>query len=216
VAALTLLLSGEITARKGIVTVLVFIWGIRLATHVFLRNKGKPEDYRYANWRNQWGKWFVWRSYFQIFILQGILLLIVASPIVLVNRSLKTGLSLLDIFGVLIWCVGFSFESVSDYQLARFKQDPSHKGRIMTSGLWRYSRHPNYFGEVLLWWGIFIIALSVEYGWAALASPLLVTFLLLKVSGVAMLEKKYTGHAEFEAYAKKTSAFIPWFPKSKE
>jgi len=214
VAFVTLCLNGRMTPRKGLVTALVLIWGIRLAIHVALRNGGKPEDFRYAKWRKQWGKWFVPRSYLQIYLLQGILLLIISSPLILVNRSQSTGMTLLDIIGVFIWCLGFFFESVSDYQLVRFKGNPAHKGLIMTRGLWKFSRHPNYFGEALLWWGVFIIALSVEYGWIAIVSPLLITFLLLRVSGVTMLEKKYAGNKEYAAYAQKTSAFVPWIPKS--
>lgn len=214
VAFVTLFLNEGIAARKGLVTALVFLWGIRLSAHVALRNKGKPEDFRYAKWRKQWGKWFIPRSYFQIFLLQGVLLLIISFPVILVNRSQTAGLTLLDIIGVLIWCVGFFFESLSDHQLMRFKRNPAHKGLIMTRGLWRFSRHPNYFGEALIWWGIFAVVLSVEYGWTAIVSPLLITFLLLRVSGVTMLEKRYADNAQYAAYARKTNAFIPWIPKS--
>jgi steroid 5-alpha reductase family enzyme len=214
VAVVTYFLHEDMTIRSLLMTVLVSVWGIRLAVHVGLRNKGKPEDFRYAKWRKQWGKWFVPRSYLQIFLLQGILLLIISYPVQLVNRSETTGLTVLDLMGVLIWCVGFYFESVSDYQLVRFKRNPENKGKIMTIGLWKYSRHPNYFGEVLLWWGIFVIALSVEFGWTAIVSPLLITFLLLRVSGVTMLEKKYVGNEAYAAYAKKTSVFIPLPPKA--
>jgi steroid 5-alpha reductase family enzyme len=213
VALVTFFFDEGMTNRSILLTALVSVWGIRLAIHVGLRNRGKPEDFRYAQWRKKWGKWFVPRSYLQIFLLQGILLLIISYPVVLVNRSQGPGLTLVDLIGVLIWCAGFVFESVGDYQLVRFKRNPENKGKIMTIGLWKYSRHPNYFGEALLWWGIFIIALSVENGWTAIISPLLITFLLLRVSGVTMLEKKYIGNDAYAAYAKKTSAFIPRPPK---
>jgi len=149
-------------------------------------------------------------------MLQGFLLLVISYSIILVNYSMETGIKALDIIGLVLWLVGFFFEAVGDYQLIRFKRDEKNKGKIMTQGLWKYTRHPNYFGECVMWWGIFLIALSVKYGWTAIISPLLITLLLLRVSGVVMLEKKYIGNKEFEDYAKKTSAFFPWFPKKIE
>jgi steroid 5-alpha reductase family enzyme len=121
----------------------------------------------------------------------------------------------LDIIGLIIWLLGFVFESVGDHQLSKFKRKEENKGKIMTQGLWKYTRHPNYFGEVVMWWGIFLMALSVKNGWTAVVSPLLITFLLLKVSGITMLERKYAGNEEFQEYAKRTNAFFPWFPKKR-
>ncbi|MGB6867261.1 MAG: DUF1295 domain-containing protein, partial [Candidatus Aminicenantaceae bacterium] len=176
-------------------------------------NRGKGEDFRYAKWRHDWGRWFMLRSYFQIFMLQGAFLFIIALPIMLVNFSGREDLTAIDFLGIGVWCIGFFFEAVSDYQLRQFKKRPENKGKIITTGLWKYTRHPNYFGEVVLWWGIFLLALSVKNGWIVILSPLLLSFLILRVSGVTMLEKKYAGNAEFEAYAKRTNAFFPWFPK---
>lgn len=215
VALLTFFLDRGFTFRHILVTVLVVIWGTRLAVHIFIRNKGKGEDFRYAQWRREWGKWFLLRSFFQIFMLQGLLLLVIVYPVMLINSSLETGISFPDAFGLALWLIGFFFEAVGDFQLAAFKRNPQNKGKIMKSGLWRYTRHPNYFGETAIWWGVFLIALSVKAGWTAVISPLLITFLLLRVSGVTMLEKKYEGNKEFEEYAKKTNAFFPWFPKKK-
>jgi steroid 5-alpha reductase family enzyme len=213
VALLSLFRGEEFGGRRLLITGVVIIWAARLAIHIYLRNRGRGEDYRYAQWRKSWGEWFVLRSFFQIFILQGIFLLFVSYPIVLVNVSPKKGLSVLDLAGTLVWLVGFFFEAVGDYQLRKFKKDAKNKGMIITTGLWRYTRHPNYFGEATLWWGIFLIALSVPSGWTAVISPLTITFLLVKVSGVAMLEKKYAGNKEFAAYASRTNAFFPWSPK---
>jgi steroid 5-alpha reductase family enzyme len=213
VALFAFFLEREFFARHILVTVLVMIWGFRLALHIFLRNKGRGEDFRYAQWRREWGRLFLLRSFFQIFMLQGLLLLVIAYPITLTNHSRETGLSYLDLAGVVLWITGFFFEAVGDFQLSRFKRDPGNKGKIMSSGLWKYTRHPNYFGETVMWWGIFLISLSVELGWTAIISPLLITFLLLRVSGVTMLEKKYVGNRDFEEYEQKTNAFIPWFPK---
>jgi steroid 5-alpha reductase family enzyme len=209
----TLFMRPGFEARHVVVSALVVVWGLRLATYVFLRKRGRGEDFRYAKWRRDWGRWIVPRSFFQIFMLQGVFMLVIASPVVLVNHSGRKGLTALDGLGAFLWLIGFLFESVGDYQLKRFKQNPESRGRIMTSGLWKYTRHPNYFGEAALWWGVFLIALSVRGGWVAIISPLTITFLLLKVSGVTMLEKKYAGNEEFAAYARRTSAFFPWFPK---
>jgi steroid 5-alpha reductase family enzyme len=213
VALLTLFLRQDFTARQLIISVLVFIWGVRLASHIALRKSGKGEDFRYAKWRRDWGQWFVLRSYFQIFMLQGVFLFIIALSIMLVNFSPREDLTGVDFIGIAVWSIGFFFEAVGDYQLKQFKKNPDIKGKIITTGLWKYTRHPNYFGEVVLWWGIFLIALSVERGWMAILSPLTISFLLLRVSGVTMLEKKYQGNPEFEAYAQRTNAFFPWFPK---
>lgn len=213
IALLTFFLDKGFEARDILVTVLVIIWGLRLATHIFVRNKGRGEDFRYAQWRKEWGKWFYLRSFFQIFMLQGFLMLIIAYPLMLVNYSQETSISFLDGVGFALWILGFFFEAGGDYQLTRFKKIPGNKGKIMKYGLWKYTRHPNYFGETTMWWGIFLIAVSVKDGWTAVISPLLITFLLLRVSGVTMLEKKYVGNKEFEEYARRTSSFFPWFPK---
>ncbi len=215
VSILTFLMSQKFMFRQILVLALVVVWGTRLALHITVRKRGRGEDFRYAQWRRDWGKWFLLRSLFQIFILQGILLLIIAYPIILINLSPIRGITILDIIGVMVWLTGFSLEAIGDYQLFKFKRHPENKGKIITQGLWKYTRHPNYFGEALSWWGIFLIALSVRNGWTTVISPLLITFLLLRVSGITMLEKKYAGNKDFEDYAKRTSPFIPWFPKKK-
>jgi len=217
VAAVTFLRRGSLFLPV-LVTALVVIWGLRLAGHIFVRNRKRGEDPRYAEWRRKWGRSFVWRSYLQVFLLQGLFLLVISSPVVLVNThrwesppgSAAYGFWLA---GFLVWCVGFFFEAVGDSQLARFKRDPANRGKIMDRGLWRYTRHPNYFGEALMWWGIFVIALEVPTGWMTVLSPGLITFLLVRVSGVPLLERRYAGNAEFQAYARRTSAFVPWLPK---
>lgn len=122
-------------------------------------------------------------------------------------------LGIVDVLGLLMWGVGFFFEAVGDYQLRVFKNDPKNKGKIMTTGLWQYTRHPNYFGEVTMWWGIFLIATHVPFAWVSLVSPVVITILILGVSGIPMLEKKYEGNAQFEAYKRRTSAFFPLPPR---
>jgi steroid 5-alpha reductase family enzyme len=213
-AGLTFIRGPEPAApRRVLVTSLVLAWGLRLAAHVFTRNRKKGEDFRYAAWRARWGRCFVLRSYLQIFLLQGLLLLVIAWPVVLVNSTPQTGLGWRDLAGAAVWLLGFVFEAAADAQLARFKREARNQGRIMAGGLWRYSRHPNYFGEALMWWGLFILALGSEGGRPALASPLLITVLLRFVSGVPMLERKYLKNAEFQAYARRTNAFFPWPPR---
>ena len=207
-------LSDDSGIRGLLVGALVSVWGLRLAWHIHMRNKGKAEDYRYLAWRKEWGKWFYPRSYVQVYLLQGMFLFLIVMPVLLINKSAGISLGLLDVAGVGVWILGFYFEAVGDAQLARFIKDPSNKGKLMQSGLWAYTRHPNYFGEVMQWWGIWLIALSVPNGVFAIIGPITITFLILKVSGIPMLEKKMTEHPDFAEYKRKTSVFIPILPKS--
>lgn len=209
----SLYLSGGSELRQLLVVALVSVWGIRLAWHIHARNKGKAEDYRYAQWRKDWGKWFYLRSYAQVYLLQGVLLFLVATPVLAINARAGATLGLLDLVGLLVWLVGFYFESVGDAQLAKFINNPENKGKLMQRGLWAYTRHPNYFGEVTQWWGIWLIALSVSGGAYAIIGPLAITFLILKVSGIPLLEKKMAEHPDFPEYKKRTSVFIP-LPRS--
>ena len=202
-------LSGDSGIRGMLVGVLVSIWGLRLAWHIHRRNKGKAEDYRYLAWRKEWGKWFYIRSYFQVYLLQGLFLFLIVSPVLLINKNAGPSLVLLDFLGVAVWLVGFYFEALGDAQLARFIKNPENKGKLMQSGLWAYTRHPNYFGEVVQWWGLWLIALSVPGAWLGVVGPITITFLILKVSGVPMLEKKMEGNPDFAEYKRKTSIFIP-------
>jgi steroid 5-alpha reductase family enzyme len=195
-----------------ICNVLVSIWALRLTLHIYLRNKGKPEDFRYANWRKQW-KHFYTRSFHQVFLLQGFFLFLIAIPIIEINNKSPKEYNDVYIIGVVIWLIGFLIEAIADKQLKDFKQDKNNKGKIITTGLWKYSRHPNYFGEVVLWWGIFIMSASFGNGYFTVISPLLITYLICFVSGIPMLEEKYKGNLEFEEYKKRTSAFFPLPPK---
>lgn len=214
VAWLTLFLSGQHALYRPIlVTTLVTIWGIRLAIHIYRRNRGRGEDPRYAKWRAEWGKNFFMRSYLQVFMLQGFLLLLIAMPIIIANTTGGPRLGGLDAIGLALWLLGAIFEVGGDAQLKRFLANPANKGKLMTSGLWAYTRHPNYFGEVTQWWGIWIISLSAPLGMFAVIGPLTISFLILAVSGIPMTEARYAGNAEFEAYKKRTSAFLPWFPR---
>ncbi len=219
VATIVLLINfGGGLFREVLIASMIFIWGIRLATYLFVRNWYKAEDWRYANWRKDWKARgiFLPRSFFQIFMLQGTIMFALLLPIISViafENEYSNRLLVSDYLGIAFFTIGFLFEAIGDQQLYRFKSDPSNKGKILKSGLWKYTRHPNYFGEMMLWWGIFIISIpSGNIGFSIL-SPLLISFLLLKVSGVVLLEKKLNQRPEFVEYARKTSAFVPWFPK---
>ena len=215
VAALAALVSwGAATDRAVLVVALVIIWGARLALHIGLRNRGKGEDARYRKWREEWGRHATLRSFFQIYMLQGVLLLVISLPVVRVITAPESPVAFLDLLGAAVWVIGFLFEAISDWQLLQFKKEPANKGKVITTGLWRYSRHPNYFGEVTLWWGVFLLALAAPGGWMTVIGPITITGLILGVSGIPMLEKKYEGNAAFDEYKRRTSAFFPLPPKT--
>lgn len=201
--------------RKLLICLLVTIWGFRLSIHILLRNWGKPEDFRYQRWRNESGESWWWRSWIRVFLLQGVLLWIISAPLLVAQRSaLPDRLIFLDYLGAVIWLVGFFFETMGDLQLANFKSDPKNKGQVMKSGVWKYSRHPNYFGNSTQWWGYYLIAAAAG-GWWTIFSPILMTFFLVRVSGVALLEKTMKSRPMYNEYIQRTSAFIPWFPRKK-
>lgn len=201
-------------SRELLLSALVLVWGTRLAWHIYRRNRGKTEDFRYAQWRTDWGKWFYLRSYAQVYLLQGFLLLLVIAPITVVaSRAGQPALGWLDAVGLLVWLLGFYFEARGDKELKDFLASPNNKGKVMDQGLWAYTRHPNYFGEVTMWWGIWVISLGGPGGWYGIVGPLTITSLILFVSGVPMLEKKYAADPAYQAYARKTSKFVPWWPK---
>jgi len=200
--------------RQWLVITLVIIWGLRLSLHILRRNWGHGEDYRYRVWREQAGKAFWWKSYFKVFLLQGIVLWIVSWPLPAAQQSTKPLWTIFDVSGIILWSSGFFFETVGDFQLTRFKRNPANKGKVMRAGLWAYTRHPNYFGEALIWWGFYMFALTASSSWWTIISPLLMTFLLMRVSGVAMLEKSLVvTKPEYKNYIESTNAFFPWFPR---
>jgi steroid 5-alpha reductase family enzyme len=201
--------------RKLLLCTLVTIWGVRLALHLGIRNIGKPEDFRYAQWRAENGERWWWVSFFQVFLLQGFLIWVISAPIIATQTSgFPAILTPLDWLGTWVWIVGFVFEAIGDLHLMIFKGDPVNRGKLLTSGLWKFTRHPNYFGETVLWWGFYIIALTAGRGWT-IFSPILMTFLLIRISGVAMLERTMKQKPGYEEYMQRTSPFIPWFPNKK-
>jgi steroid 5-alpha reductase family enzyme len=207
------LAAASISIRGLLVLSLVTLWGMRLSLHIGLRNRGKSEDPRYRKWREEWGPHATTRAFFQVFLLQGFLAVVILLPVTCILAHQDSDLGWLDALGVALWITGFGFEAIGDLQLARFKNDPGRRGRFITSGLWKYSRHPNYFGEVTLWWGVWLIACSVPGGWRTVLGPATITALILFVSGIPLLEKKYEGDTEFKEYQRRTSAFFPLPPK---
>ncbi|MEI7981753.1 MAG: DUF1295 domain-containing protein [Bacteroidota bacterium] len=209
VAFYSIVQSGEVDLRKMIVCVLVLLWGMRLSHFIMMRNMGKGEDFRYKAWRDTW-KFFTVRSFLQIFMLQGLFILIISTPVWFINFSAGGPIGFWDLLGLLIFGVGFFTEVMADYQMTEFKKDPVNQGRIITTGLWSLSRHPNYFGESLVWLGISMYAMSLPHGWYTLISPVVITLLLRFVSGVPLLEKKFQGRQGWTEYKAKTATFIPF------
>ena len=202
--------------RTWLIGILVTIWGLRLSLYILWRNWGKPEDFRYQVWREEAGRSWWWHSFFRVFVLQGLLMWIISTPLLAAQRGAAPGhLTLLDLLGVVVWGIGFFFESVGDLQLARFKADPANRGKVMDRGVWRLTRHPNYFGDSAQWWGYYLISASAG-GWWTIFSPVLMTLFLLRVSGVTLLEKTLEKRPGYAAYIEQTSAFIPWFPRKRQ
>lgn len=204
----------ENSLRKNIVLVLVALWGLRLFGYLLWRSFGQPEDYRYAKFRKDYGpQRYWWVSFFQVFMLQGVLLWMISAPLLSTQYYIGQQLGLLDGLAMVFFLVGFIFEVGGDYQLVKFKSNPANKGKVLNTGFWHYTRHPNYFGDACVWWGFALFSLAAGNYWPVLSS-LLMTLLLVKVSGVAMLEKTLTttkpGYSE---YIRRTNAFLPWIPR---
>jgi steroid 5-alpha reductase family enzyme len=208
-----LLINGSYGASQLLVAALVTVWGLRLGIRIFRRNRGRGEDPRYEKWRKDWGKHFVLRSYLQVFLLQGFLLLLNVTPVMILMSAAKQSLVWFGYVGLAVWCMGFLFESIGDYQLDSFLKDTANRGTVNNRGLWKYTRHPNYFGESTMWWGIFIIALVAPWGWVGVIGPLVITSLILFVSGIPMTEKMMVSIPGWDEYKRRTSAFVPWVPK---
>jgi steroid 5-alpha reductase family enzyme len=212
-AIVYMLNAGNLELRNTLILIMVGIWAIRLSVHLTWRNWGEPEDKRYQEIREKYSPNFGIKSLFIIFLFQAVLAWVITMPLYASLTLPGTSLPF-DIVGVALWLAGLSFESVADWQLARFKANPDNQGKVMDKGLWRYSRHPNYFGECLIWWGFYLLAVS-SGGWWTIVAPLLITWLLLKFSGVVMLEQTIVNRRPAYAdYIKRTNAFIPGPVKS--
>jgi len=217
-AAVYFVATDGFLGRKILITSLVAAWGLRLSLYILWRNWGKGEDYRYRTWREKAGEKFWWVSLFQVFLLQGVLLWLISAPILAAQfYDSPDELTAVDVLGALVWGVGFFFEAVGDWQLASFKADPANKGKVMQNGLWRYTRHPNYFGDAAVWWGHFVIAAGTVDGLWTVFSPVVMTVFLLMVSGVVLLERaQVRTKPQYRAYIESTRVFLPWFPRRKK
>ncbi|MCE5345047.1 MAG: DUF1295 domain-containing protein [Bacteroidales bacterium] len=213
--AIYFLNSDGLEIRKILLLTMVTIWGLRLSVYLAWRNIGKGEDPRYQKFRRDYGEHrYWWISFFQTFLLQGVLMWLISAPL-LGAQYYNSGnaLTIFDFIGVFVWFIGLSFEAGGDFQLARFKADPANKGKVLTKGLWHYTRHPNYFGDSAVWCGYAIICISAGSYIPVLGSALMIV-LIIKVSGVTLLEKSLkVSNPEYKDYMEKTSSFVPWFPK---
>jgi steroid 5-alpha reductase family enzyme len=204
----------NIGPRNYLLLALVTIWGMRLSIHLAIRNIGKGEDFRYQEFRKKYGEnRYWWISFFQTFLLQGVLMWLISAPLLGAHLSGDTNLNFVDYIAILVWIIGFIFEAGGDFQLVRFKSNPKNKGKVLNTGLWHYTRHPNYFGDSTVWWsfGLFSIAAG---NYLQILGSILMTFFIIKVSGVALLEKSLKPQKpDYALYIQKTSSFFPWFPK---
>lgn len=201
-------LSGFNSSRENILCLMILIWGLRLAIFIHSRNHGKGEDFRYANWRKDWGDKTNLIAYFKVYWLQLVLMLVVGLPIFAVHENKDNIFSGINIAGIIIWIFGLSWESIADYQKSQFKKIKSNEHKVFQGGLWKFSRHPNYFGEATLWWGIALVSVNHTH-YIGLIGSAFITFLLLKVSGVPLVEKKQEHNPEYQIYASHTPVFLP-------
>lgn len=207
--------TGEQSVEGTIATVLVCVWGLRLGYHLARRNIGKDEDFRYQRWREEHGDSWWWRSLLQVFYLQGVIMWLVSMPLLGAQYGGDT-LNAVTIIAAIVWTIGFVFEAVGDYQLAKFKRERTADDAVLDTGLWRYTRHPNYFGDAVQWWGFYLLALAAG-AWFTIISPILMTYLLMRVSGVAMLEKSLKeSKPKYADYIRRTSAFFPMPPANRD
>jgi steroid 5-alpha reductase family enzyme len=214
-AWLSFALADGSPARKALVVTLTTLWGLRLAGYLAWRKLGEPEDIRYRELRRRYAERFPLVSLFLVFLFQGAGAWVVSLPIQTAQvPASPPGLGLLDFVGIAVWAVGMFFETVGDLQLARFRANPSNRGRVMERGLWRYTRHPNYFGEFCVWWGIYAVALATGEAWWSVIGPLMMSFILVRLFGVPAIEPHLTRTREgYEDYVRRTSAFLPRLPK---
>lgn len=194
---------------------MITIWSLRLSIYLSIRNIGETEDFRYHQMRKNWGKHADLQAYFKVFTLQPLLSFIVSLPLIMAFQQSNFTLSFQVYLGIAIFLFGITFESIADYTLYHFKKDPINKGKILTRSVWKFCRHPNYFGEMTLWWGIFIASGQFFITPWTIIGPMLISFLLIKVSGVPLLEEHYKNNLAYQEYVLKTNSFIPWFPKNK-
>lgn len=203
-------------SQQWLLPVLTTIWGLRLSLYLAWRNHGQPEDPRYQAMRRHHGHAFPVVSLLTVFGLQGLVMWVVSLPLQAGSLPGDTDWSALKVVGMLLWAVGLFFEATGDWQLARFRSDPHNAGRVLDSGLWRYTRHPNYFGDFLVWWGLYLVSVSISQAWWTAIGPLVMSVFLMRVSGVTLLEKSLRrSRPQYVEYIERTNAFFPWRPRAR-
>lgn len=221
IAVVTYIL-GDFAGTDGVSLQLVLlacvtIWGLRLSLHIYRRyRRSQREDRRYTQLRRDYARkkgGVGWNMYLKVYLVQAVLAVVVSTPIIIAMGSAPVPMGVWGWIGGAIWVIGFLFESIGDHQLGAFLRNPANKGKIMTSGLWRYTRHPNYFGEMTQWWGLYIMVWSVPYGWAGLIGPLVITWLLVFISGVPLTERHFRNRPGWDVYRRRTSKLIPLPPR---
>lgn len=200
---------------QNIDLILIILWGTRLAIHIALRKVNKPEDFRYSNWRNQWGKNFLWKNLLQNYLLQALFAIIISSStlVIFFNQDSASTIHWWQYIAILIWIKGFIYEFISDHQLTRFMKLRKSNKEVLKSGLWKYSRHPNYFGEIVQWLGLWILTIGLKYYLFAIISPLLISYLIVFVSGIPLLEKRFSNNPDYKEYMRYTPSLIPFFKR---
>lgn len=195
---------------QTLVVFLVGVWGIRLSQHIVRRIIAtETEDHRYVELRSKWRGNMAWNTYTRVYLLQALLAVCILIPVIFINSAADYAVNVLAVVGLAIWLVGFTIEAISDRQLRTFVASKENKGTLMQTGLWKYSRHPNYFGEITQWWGVFIVALTVPLGWLTIVGPALITYLICFVSGIPLAEKGLQGRSGWKEYKNRTSILIP-------
>lgn len=213
-ALISFFLGQTFMPRATLITALVALWGLRLSIHLAIRNIGKGEDYRYVEFRKRWGDRFVrLKAFLHVYFLQFTVMAVVSMPLIQGNLNPNQTLGPLAYFGMAVWVIGFLFEAVGDLQLKRFKADPANKGKLLDKGLWALTRHPNYFGDAVMWFGIFFISITEITTLWTLIGPIIMAFFLRNISGAKMLERKYEGRADYDAYKERTNMFVPGPPR---
>jgi len=200
------------SSHSLLIAILVTIWGLRLSYHLYTRNQGRPDDRRYRELSAKWQGSFWRRAYVSIFLLQGGLIWLISLPVMVATGPQLLSGNLQTLAGVWVWAVGFVFEALSDYQLSEYLKQPK-RPKVLETGVWRYSRHPNYFGELAQWWGIALIALQSSYGWLGLLGPVTLTILIVFISGIPPIERRRSKDPAYRAYQKRTNMLVPWPPK---
>jgi steroid 5-alpha reductase family enzyme len=199
---------------QSLVTLLVIIWGGRLTYHILRRIKATDkEDPRYVELRREWKGNLAFNIFTRIYVLQAVMALLISIPVIHINLFADNRVDIAAWVGLVVWIVGFYFEATGDAQLRRFISVPANKGKLMNKGLWKYSRHPNYFGELTQWWGIFIICLSTQFGWVGVIGPVIISYLIIFVSGIPLNEKRFEGRSGWKEYKQRTSKLIPFPPR---